>query len=91
MPRYAQLVMGPAGSGKSTYCSVIQKHAEICKRNGEETKPTVRQTRLLWDVYVRVHDLIEFSVQDEKGKLVFCFSAEQYFRAGWFWPGFMLG
>ncbi|XP_076628741.1 GPN-loop GTPase 3 [Colletes latitarsis] len=25
--RYAQLVMGPAGSGKSTYCSVMQQHA----------------------------------------------------------------
>ncbi|KAK9297204.1 hypothetical protein QLX08_008950 [Tetragonisca angustula] len=25
--RYAQLVMGPAGSGKSTYCSAIQQHA----------------------------------------------------------------
>ncbi|KZC05351.1 PREDICTED: GPN-loop GTPase 3 [Dufourea novaeangliae] len=25
--RYAQLVMGPAGSGKSTYCSAMQQHA----------------------------------------------------------------
>lgn len=25
--RYAQFVMGPAGSGKSTYCSTIQRHA----------------------------------------------------------------
>lgn len=25
--RYAQLVMGPAGSGKSTYCSIMQTHA----------------------------------------------------------------
>ena len=24
MPRYAQLVVGPAGSGKSTYCKLIQ-------------------------------------------------------------------
>ncbi|XP_050451961.1 GPN-loop GTPase 3 [Cataglyphis hispanica] len=24
--RYAQLVMGPAGSGKSTYCSIMQQH-----------------------------------------------------------------
>jgi GPN-loop GTPase len=27
--RYAQLVMGPAGSGKSTYCLLMQKHAEL--------------------------------------------------------------
>lgn len=30
--RYAQLVMGPAGSGKSTYCNVVQKHGEAIKR-----------------------------------------------------------
>jgi GTPase SAR1 family protein len=24
--RYAQLVMGPAGSGKSTYCKILQEH-----------------------------------------------------------------
>jgi len=26
--KYAQLVMGPAGSGKSTYCKSIQDHCE---------------------------------------------------------------
>ena len=26
--RYAQLVIGPAGSGKSTYCSTIVRHCE---------------------------------------------------------------
>ena len=30
--RYAQFVMGPAGSGKSTYCSTIQQHAADGKR-----------------------------------------------------------
>ncbi|KAH8738608.1 MinD type ATpase [Cryptosporidium ryanae] len=30
--RFAQLVVGPAGSGKSTYCSIIQKHCEIIGR-----------------------------------------------------------
>jgi len=30
--RYAQLVMGPAGSGKSTFCSTMAKHAEVSKR-----------------------------------------------------------
>ena len=33
MVRYAQLVMGPAGSGKSTYCNLIEKHAEVMKRH----------------------------------------------------------
>jgi len=30
--RYAQFVMGPAGSGKSTYCSTIVRHCESMKR-----------------------------------------------------------
>ena len=33
MVRYAQLVMGPAGSGKSTYCDLIQKHCEVLHRS----------------------------------------------------------
>jgi GTPase SAR1 family protein len=32
MGKYAQLVMGPAGSGKSTYCSLIQQHCDAIKR-----------------------------------------------------------
>ncbi|OII73523.1 ATP-binding domain 1 family protein [Cryptosporidium andersoni] len=31
--KYAQLVIGPAGSGKSTYCSIIQKHCEVLGRS----------------------------------------------------------
>jgi len=30
--RYAQLVMGPAGSGKSTYCTAVAAHAQDSKR-----------------------------------------------------------
>ncbi|KAL5716138.1 GPN-loop GTPase 3 [Ranunculus cassubicifolius] len=29
---YAQLVIGPAGSGKSTYCSSLFKHCETMRR-----------------------------------------------------------
>lgn len=32
MPRYAQLVVGPAGCGKSTYISAMMEHSEACKR-----------------------------------------------------------
>jgi hypothetical protein len=32
MGKHAQLVIGPAGSGKSTYCNVLQKHCENTKR-----------------------------------------------------------
>ncbi|OQR71408.1 GPN-loop GTPase 3-like [Tropilaelaps mercedesae] len=30
--RFAQLVMGPAGAGKSTFCSSVARHAEVAKR-----------------------------------------------------------
>ena len=30
--RYAMLVVGPAGSGKSTFCEYMQRHFEILKR-----------------------------------------------------------
>lgn len=33
MGRYGQLVMGPAGAGKSTYCATMQKHCESTKRS----------------------------------------------------------
>ena len=32
MPRYAQLVIGPAGSGKSSYCAALQQHCAATKR-----------------------------------------------------------
>jgi len=32
MGKYAQLVMGPAGSGKSTYCNIMRLHCENIKR-----------------------------------------------------------
>jgi len=30
--RYAQLVMGPAGSGKSRYCSLMQETGQVQRR-----------------------------------------------------------
>ena len=30
--RYAQIVCGPAGSGKSTYCAAVAAHAQDAKR-----------------------------------------------------------
>eukprot|EP00730_Choanoeca_flexa_P002008 TRINITY_DN10876_c0_g2_i4.p1 TRINITY_DN10876_c0_g2~~TRINITY_DN10876_c0_g2_i4.p1 ORF type:complete len:124 (+),score=6.00 TRINITY_DN10876_c0_g2_i4:105-476(+) len=33
MPRYAQIIMGPAGSGKSTYCATMLRHLETVKRS----------------------------------------------------------
>jgi len=33
MPPHVQLVMGPAGVGKSTYCASMQEHAANARRN----------------------------------------------------------
>ena len=33
MPIYGQLVMGPAGSGKTTYCSIIKENFEVKNRS----------------------------------------------------------
>jgi predicted ABC-type ATPase len=33
MGKTCQLVMGPAGSGKSTFCTTIQSHCEAMKRS----------------------------------------------------------
>ena len=32
MPRYAQLVMGPAGAGKSTYVNTVEQHYATLRR-----------------------------------------------------------
>ena len=32
MPRYAQLVMGPAGAGKSTYVHTVEQHYNVMRR-----------------------------------------------------------
>lgn len=32
-PELYQMVMGPAGTGKSTYCRVIQEHCQNIKRS----------------------------------------------------------
>ena len=32
MPKYGQLVMGPAGSGKTTFCSVMKEHFAVSQR-----------------------------------------------------------
>jgi hypothetical protein len=30
--KFAQLIIGPAGSGKSTYCDTMQQHGKACRR-----------------------------------------------------------
>jgi len=96
MPRYAQLVMGPAGSGKSTYCSVIQKHAEICKRNVRVVNLDPAAEFFDYDVAADIRDLIslEDAMDDDdlkfgpNGGLVFCM---EYFAQNFEWVESELG
>jgi len=96
MPRYAQLVMGPAGSGKSTYCSVIQKHAELCKKNVRVVNLDPAAEFFDYDMAADIRDLIslEDAMDDDdlkfgpNGGLVFCM---EYFAQNFDWIESELG
>ncbi|XP_066963769.1 GPN-loop GTPase 3 [Macrobrachium rosenbergii] len=78
--RYAQLVLGPAGSGKSTYCAAIQKHAETINRVINVVNLDPAAEAFSYDALFDVRDLIHVDdvMQAEdmdfgpNGGLVFC-------------------
>jgi GPN-loop GTPase len=78
--RYAQLVMGPAGSGKSTYCSTIQRHAADAKRVVEIVNLDPACENFTYQPIVDIRDLIQLddAMEDEElhygpnGGLIFC-------------------
>lgn len=96
MTRYAQLVMGPAGSGKSTYCSVIQKHAQICKKNVRVVNLDPAAEFFDYEMSADIRDLIslEDAMDDDdlkfgpNGGLVFCM---EYFAQNFEWIETELG
>uniref|UniRef100_A0A670K9Q9 GPN-loop GTPase 3 n=1 Tax=Podarcis muralis TaxID=64176 RepID=A0A670K9Q9_PODMU len=59
MPRYAQLVMGPAGSGKSTYCSTIVQHCEELNRSVQVVNLDPAAEHFDYDVMADIRELIE--------------------------------
>uniref|UniRef100_A0A1E1XCX4 GPN-loop GTPase 3 n=1 Tax=Amblyomma aureolatum TaxID=187763 RepID=A0A1E1XCX4_9ACAR len=79
--RYAQLVMGPAGSGKSTYCSTIAKHCEAIGRVVHIVNLDPAAEYFDYNVSFDIRTLISVDdvMQDEElrfgpnGALVFCF------------------
>lgn len=80
MPRYGQLVMGPAGSGKSTYCSNMVKHGEMLKRTIHVVNLDPAAEYFDYPVLADIRELIHLddAMEDESlrfgpnGGLVFC-------------------
>ncbi|XP_045128004.1 GPN-loop GTPase 3-like isoform X2 [Portunus trituberculatus] len=78
--RYCQLVLGPAGSGKSTYCAAMQKHAEVSNRVISVVNLDPAAEAFSYQPLLDVRDLIQLDdvMQDEdmdfgpNGGLVFC-------------------
>ncbi|KAI4473272.1 hypothetical protein M0802_016207 [Mischocyttarus mexicanus] len=78
--RYAQLVMGPAGSGKSTYCSIMQRHAADEMKTIEVVNLDPAAEHFDYEPFVDIRELIELddAMEDEQmrygpnGGLVFC-------------------
>lgn len=78
--RYAQLVMGPAGSGKSTYCSIMQKHAIDSKKIVDVINLDPAAEYFDYEPLADIRDLIQLddAMEDDEfnfgpnGGLVFC-------------------
>ncbi|XP_046655734.1 GPN-loop GTPase 3-like [Daphnia pulicaria] len=78
--RYAQIVIGPAGSGKSTYCTEMQRHAETARRNIHIVNLDPAAESFEYKPSIDIRDLIHVddAMEDEEmhfgpnGALVFC-------------------
>ncbi|KAJ8286446.1 hypothetical protein GJAV_G00039340 [Gymnothorax javanicus] len=96
MPRYAQLVMGPAGSGKSTYCATIIQHAEAIKRSVQVVNLDPAAEHFEYPVMADIRELIQVDdvMEDDSlrfgpnGGLVFCM---EYFTNNFDWLEECLG
>ncbi|BFZ18340.1 hypothetical protein BsWGS_21379 [Bradybaena similaris] len=80
MPRYAQLVIGPAGSGKSTYCSKLVNHCENIQRLVQIVNLDPAAEYFDYPIMADVRDLIQIddAMEDTNlhfgpnGGLIFC-------------------
>ncbi|XP_007441837.1 GPN-loop GTPase 3 [Python bivittatus] len=96
MPRYAQLVMGPAGSGKSTYCSILAQHCEALNRSVQVVNLDPAAEHFDYNVMADIRELIEVDdvMEDDSlrfgpnGGLVFCM---EYFANNFDWLEECLG
>ncbi|KAM9794426.1 GPN-loop GTPase 3 [Syngnathus typhle] len=96
MPRYAQMVMGPAGSGKSTYCARMIQHFEAMNRSVQVVNLDPAAEYFDYPVMADIRELIQVDdvMEDESlkfgpnGGLVFCM---EYFVNNFDWLGEALG
>jgi len=78
MGKHGQLVMGPAGSGKSTYCDVMVKHCENIRRTIHVVNLDPAAENFKYHPTIDIRDLIETEdVVDQfnfgpNGALVYC-------------------
>merc|ERR1719334_3094819 len=68
--RYAQIVMGPAGSGKSTYCSALAAHGQDSKRRINVGNLDPAADHFNYQPVVDIRDLIQVDdvMEDEEMK-----------------------
>ncbi|KAI5452256.1 hypothetical protein NCC49_000820 [Naganishia albida] len=77
--RYAVFVTGPAGAGKSTFCSALITHAQTLKRTIHYVNLDPAATNFEYEPSVDIKDLIDLQdVMDElefgpNGGLIYCF------------------
>ncbi|RWS08021.1 GPN-loop GTPase 3-like protein [Dinothrombium tinctorium] len=94
--RYAHLVLGPAGSGKSSYCSALAKHCEATRRKLDVVNLDPAAETFDYEPVVDIRDLISLSdvMEDEElrfgpnGGLMFCM---QYLSNNLEWLSEQLG
>ncbi|EDV92882.1 GPN-loop GTPase 3 [Drosophila grimshawi] len=78
--RFAQIIVGPAGSGKSTYCSFMQQHAMDSKRNIQVVNLDPAAEHFNYSPLADIRELIHLddAMEDEElhygpnGGLIFC-------------------
>jgi len=78
MGRYAQFVIGPAGSGKTTYCEAMQKYFETRRRRAYIINLDPAVDAMAYEPEIDLRELISVDdVMEElnfgpNGALVFC-------------------
>jgi hypothetical protein len=69
MGKHAQLVIGPAGSGKSTYCDAIRKHCEDIKRTVHVINLDPAAEEFAYPVSIDIKELISVHIDNSWNKL----------------------